>query len=255
MHQDLWIDLAGRRVFARRWRAADDAVPIVLLHDSLGAVDLWRGFPGQLAHALGRTVIAYDRLGYGRSDPHPGTQPLSFIRDEADTAFAALREQLTLDAFVLFGHSVGGGMAVACAARHADGCSALVTESAQAFVEDRTLAGIVAAKRTFEREEQLARLRRLHGDKAEWVLQAWTDTWLAPEFAGWTLDDELRGVRCPVLAIHGDRDEFGSERHPQRIAGLTRGTASILAGCGHVPHREHESTVIELVKRFSVTAL
>lgn len=254
--QEILVDIDQGRIFAKRWNHAPSApggnVPIVLFHDSLGCVDLWRDFPERLARATGRDVIAYDRLGFGKSDPHPGTLDGNFVREEAHGAFSALREQLEIESFVAFGHSVGGGMAVACAATYTQDCHALITESAQAFVEDRTIAGILDAKRAFASEGQLDRLKKHHGDKAAWVLHAWIDTWLAPDFAGWNLDEELRRVRCPVLAIHGDSDEFGSTRHPQRIAELTAGhsTLEILPQCGHVPHREKSDVVVEMVSRW-----
>ncbi|HJU38673.1 MAG TPA: alpha/beta hydrolase [Tahibacter sp.] len=251
--EDMRIAAPDGRLFVRRWRDpdADDTadVPIVLLHDSLGCVELWRDFPEQLARATGRTVVAYDRLGFGQSDPHPGTLDAGFVRNEARTSFAALRDALRLDRFVLFGHSVGGGMAVACAAHFADACDALITASAQAFVEDRTVRGILDAKQAFAREGQVDRLRKYHGDKAPWVLSAWIDTWLAPDFAQWNLDDDLRRVRCRVLALHGDLDEYGSVEHPRRIASLAAGPARavVLEGCGHVPHRERAGVVFETV--------
>ena len=224
-----------------------DAPPIVLFHDSLGSVELWRDFPAVLAKATGRAVIAYDRLGFGRSDPHPGRLANDFVHSEAREGFRALREQLGIDDFIAFGHSVGGGMAVACAAAFPDACRALITESAQAFVEDRTVAGIVAAKASFAKPGQLDRLRKYHGDKAEWVLHAWIDTWLADDFAQWNLDDDLRHVACPTLAMHGLQDEFGSTRHPERIASLVAGPASMhLLECGHVPHRELPGVVLAL---------
>lgn len=78
---------------------------------------------------------------------------------------------------------------------------------------------------------------------------AWTDTWLAPDFAAWSLDRELRGVRCPVLVLHGERDEYGSARHPRRIAELAGGASSLhlLPDCAHVPHHERTEVVLELV--------
>jgi pimeloyl-ACP methyl ester carboxylesterase len=88
----------------------------VLFHDSLGSVELWREFPERLALATERSVIAYDRLGFGKSDPYPGQLGIDFIREEAQVAFPALCDQLELDGFVGFGHSVGGGMAIAAAA-------------------------------------------------------------------------------------------------------------------------------------------
>lgn len=244
-------------LFAMSWTppempATGDSATIVLFHDSLGCVELWRDFPEQLAIATGMRVVAYDRLGFGRSDAFPGVLPPTFIQDEAELVVPGLRDALRLESLVPFGHSVGGGMAVATAARHRDACAALITESAQSFNEQRTLEGVRAARVAFEQPGQLERLTRYHGDKARWVLEAWTETWLAPAFANWTLDDELRHVSCPTLALHGDADEFGSPLHPERIANLVRGPsrAVLLDGCGHVPHREQPERVLDEVTRF-----
>jgi len=250
---DQYVDSGAGRIFVRAWsprEGADETLaPIVLLHDSLGCVELWRDFPRQLCDGAGRRVIAYDRLGFGRSDAHPDTLPADFIAREATTTFAQVHEGLGLDRFIVFGHSVGGGMAVACASAHASRCEGVITESAQAFVEDRTLQGIVAAKEDFARPGRIDRLSRHHGDKAQWVLHAWTDTWLSRGFAAWTLDDELRRVRSRLLAMHGDRDEFGSMRHPERIVALCGGPSEMqrLDECGHVPHREHPERVLARV--------
>jgi len=237
------------QLFARRWDVSGQAAnlaPIILFHDSLGCVELWRDFPERLALATGRSVIAYDRLGFGRSDPYPGRLPHSFIRDEAQVV-GELRRQLGIGRFVGFGHSVGGGMAAMTAGRYAEDCAALITEAAQVFVEDRTVQGIVAARDGFAQPGQMERLERYHGDKAAWVLSAWVDTWLSPQFADWSLVPDLRKVRCPTLAIHGENDEFGSTRHPQDIADNVAGPsiARVLQGCGHVPHREMAATVLD----------
>jgi pimeloyl-ACP methyl ester carboxylesterase len=243
---DLFAATPGGRLFVRRWTPPSCAhdTPIVLLHDSLGCVELWRDFPAHLAAATQRRVVAYDRLGFGRSDPHPGTLARGFIEHEARVGVQAVGEALGIDRYIAFGHSVGGGMAVGCAAEHGAACVALVTESAQAFVEDVTLQGIRAAQVGFAQPEKIERLKRLHGDKAHWVLHAWIDTWLDPGYADWTLDDALSRVRSPLLALHGDRDEFGSERHPRRIAQLGGGRAVLLPDCGHVPHREQREVVL-----------
>lgn len=249
--QDLFVETPLGRLFARRWDPAEvDAslAPIVLLHDSLGCVDLWRDFPARLATATGRAVVAYDRLGFGRSDPHPGMLGVDFIRDEAHAGFRHVVDALGIARFVAFGHSVGGGMAVGVAAAFPEACEGLATESAQAFVEDRTVQGIRAAQRAFSDPAQVDRLRRLHGDKAPWVLSSWIDRWLAPEFATFNLDAELARVRCPSLVLHGSRDEYGSARHPERIANLSSGPSTLHIGdWGHVPHREAADEILRLV--------
>ena len=226
--------------------------PIVLFHDSLGCVDLWRSFPAALSKNTGRRVIAYDRLGFGKSGVRCDKLGLDFVSEEAETYFPALREQLGVERFIAFGHSVGGGMALHCAARFADIRDAVITESAQAFVEDRTVEGILNAKEQFQQEEQFARLKKYHGDKAKWVLDAWTETWLDPRFAAFSLKAVLPRVRCPLLVIHGIHDEYASTRHPEMIAELSGGPSQleILADTYHVPHREREQAVVALVTDF-----
>jgi pimeloyl-ACP methyl ester carboxylesterase len=252
--QDHRIRLAQGHVFSRSWTPPTPlpAAPIVLLHDSLGCVELWRDFPGQLAMATGRRVVAYDRLGFGRSDARTGRPGLDFVAQEAHEGFAAVREQLGLEQFVAMGHSVGGGMAIHCAAQAGSDCEALVTIAAQAFTEERTLEGIRAAREQFQDPAQVQRLARYHGERAPWVLDAWIGCWLDPAFAHWTLVDVLPGVRCRTLALHGDRDEYGSTRHPtligERCGGPTQ--VEVLPDTGHVPHRERTGQVLGLIEAF-----
>ena len=248
--RDHLIEHAAGALFARSWTPPDAAatIPIVLLHDSLGCVELWRDFPARLAAASGHRVIAYDRLGFGQSAPRVGRPPPGFIADEAELV-PLLQAGLGFERFVAFGHSVGGGIAVHWAARHADACACLITESAQAFVEARTRHGIEAARDQFADAAQFARLRRYHGDKAAWVLDAWVGIWLDPGFADWSLRDVLPAVRCPLLAIHGAADEFGSARQPRTLVEHCGGPArlALLDATGHVPHRERTEQVLELV--------
>lgn len=239
---EIRVQTPDGQLFVKRWQpnACTGKAPIVLMHDSLGSVALWREFPAELAAATGREVIAYDRLGFGHSDPHPHQLQPSFVENEVPAGFTPVHQALGLGDFVMLGHSVGGGMAAMVAAAYGRQCQALITESAQSFVEDRTLQGIRAARDNFAQPGQLERLSRYHGDKAAWVLSAWVDTWLTEAFAQYRLDAALKQVHCPVLAIHGELDEFGSLVHPENICTWAQGPceAEIIAGGGHVPHRE-----------------
>ena len=251
--RDSLVEVPGGGIFVRSWNpGSGDYSPIVLLHDSLGSVEQWREFPEALAAATKREVIAYDRLGFGRSTQRFGRPSVDFVLEEAVRFFPALRKALGLTRFALFGHSVGGAMALAIAAGESAACGAVVTEAAQAFVEPRTLAGIRAAKARFEDPQRFERMVRWHGEKARWVLDAWTEVWLSSDFLSWNLDEQLRKVTCPVLAIHGDVDEFGSVEFPRRIASGVAGPSelAILDGCGHVPHRERKEQVLRRTVSF-----
>lgn len=252
--EERWVEVPGGEVYVRTWtpRSAQGDRPILLLHDSLGCVGLWRDFPERLARRLACPVIAYDRLGFGKSTARRELPSLNFIEEEAEVVFPALRQALGLHEVVLFGHSVGGAMALRMAALLGEPCRAVVTESTQAFVEERTLAGIRQAQQEFEKPESWAKLVRWHGDKSTWVLRAWTEIWLSPAFSSWSLEHALPNVRCPVLAIHGDRDEFGSAAAPGLIGRCVGGRSEValLENCGHVPHREQPEAVLDRVARF-----
>ncbi|MBI3144841.1 MAG: alpha/beta hydrolase [Pseudogulbenkiania sp.] len=261
--RDSWVESGQGRLLARCWQPLNHGdelgglSPIVLFHDSLGCIELWRTFPAVLAEHTGRQVIAYDRLGFGQSDRRTDKLGIGFIREETQRFFPLLREQLGFDRFIAFGHSVGGGMAVYCAAMHASACEALITESAQVFVEDRTRAGILDAKEQFKQPEPFERLQRYHGEKTRWVLDAWIETWLSPAFSDWSMQETLPQVKCPTLVIHGSEDEYGSNLHPEKIARWVGGPShmEIMPGIRHVPHREQEDWVAKRVASFIETHL
>jgi pimeloyl-ACP methyl ester carboxylesterase len=254
--EEFLIHMPQGELYAKCWKPGDGAdaadAPIVLFHDSLGCVELWRDFPVALASATGRAVIAYDRLGFGRSSPHPGDWSTNFIRDEADHVFPLLRAALGIQDFIAFGYSVGGDMAACCAALNPESCKALITQSAPAFVDAGMLQGLRDAQQAFGQPGQLERLTKYHGNKASWALSAWLDTWLSEDFAQWRIEQVAPGLRCPLLVIHGDQDEYGSLAHPRHIVTLTSGPSElvIIQGCHHVPHREHPEIVLAAVLRF-----
>lgn len=250
---DTTVAVSGGNLLVRSWNADDNSsTPIVLLHDSLGSIELWRDFPAALAKATQRPVIAYDRLGFGRSTAREHLPSSQFIREEAEIYFPQLAKALGLPNYLLLGHSVGGVMALTIAAAHPDQCKLVVSISAQSFIEERTLSGIRDAKQLFAQPEQFEKLAKWHYGKARWVLDAWTETWLSPDFRSWSLDADLEQVRCPVLAIHGDNDEYGSIAFPRYITERVRGPSQseIIADCGHVPHRQRPEQVLALIADF-----
>ena len=255
---DSWLDTEWGHLFVRCWEPLNykgnsiEKSPIILFHESLGCVQLWRTFPSVLAETTGRQVIAYDRLGFGQSAQRTDNLSFSFIKEEAEKYFPVLCEQLQINRFIALGHSVGGGMATCCAAMNASLCDGLITESAQSFVEDKTITGIQDTKELFKQPDMFKRLERYHGEKTRWVMDAFFETWLSPSFSNWSLEKILPQVKCPTLVIHGGNDEYGSNRHPEMISRLVDGPAQmeIVPDIGHVPHRECEQWVAMRVAGF-----
>lgn len=248
-----YLDISQGQIFVRQWMPDNCAHldPIVLLHDSLGSVALWRDFPEQLALTVNRPVIAYDRLGFGQSSARDALPSVDFVSEEAEIYFPQICQALQLSGFYLLGHSVGGGMSLLIAASNAH-CKGVISISTQAFVEERTKEGIRVAQKAFQNPEQLERLKKWHGEKAQWVLSAWTEVWLSEGFADWNLIQEIKHITCPTLVIHGEDDEYGSAAFPQTIRDNVQGpvTMEIMPGCAHMPHKEHPDQVLEFIKQF-----
>lgn len=225
---------------------------LVLLHDSLGCITLWRDFPEQLAHATGLTVLAYDRRGYGQSasfGPEPRTS--RYLEEEAHNVNQVLAA-CGITRAVLVGHSDGGTLALLAAALEPARTVAIITVGAHVFVEDVTLAGIRAAQEQYRTTDLPARLARYHGPKTEAVFRAWADTWLAPSFRTWNVESYLPRISCPVLVLQGSDDEYGTAAQVTAVAGQVAGpaTAHLLPGLGHSPHRQAPAAVLALVATF-----
>ena len=227
-----------------------------MLHDSLGCVEMWRDLPQQLAHALNCRVIAYDRLGFGRSDRQHQQIAPNFIDTEPRQDFAHVLAHFGVNRFVVLGHSVGGVMAVHVAAQYPQQCLAVVSISAIVFNEAITVASVAQAKTAFQDPAQRDRLAKYHADNTQWVLDSWTETWLSPAFVNWSLLPALKQVVAPLLWIQGRADEYASARHAEHVLQTVtqnRCQIDLFHDVGHFPHRERPLEVLQKIACF-VTA-
>lgn len=231
---------------------------IVFLHEGLGSIAMWRRFPQSLCAAAGFGGLVQDRTGHGSAepfdDPVRGGHPLDYHDREAE-ALLALLDREGVQQAVLFGHSDGGTIALLAAALAPDRVVACITEAAHVFVEDVTLAGIRNAVAAYEAPDSRLRtaLLRHHGpERADKVFYRWADAWLSPPFAAWNIENRLHQVRCPVLAIQGLDDEYGTPAQVHAIVEQTSGPAEplLIADSGHAPHIDSEAVVVEAVRRF-----
>jgi pimeloyl-ACP methyl ester carboxylesterase len=226
--------------------------PIVLLHEGLGSVSAWGPFPEVLACATRRTVVAYDRRGYGRSCRWPGPWPATFLQDEAKQVLSPLLQWIGHPSPILVGHSDGGSIALAYTAHREPAAPlplGIVSIAAHVFVEDISIESVHRLKRMAP--ELMPRLDR-HHDYAQELLESWTEVWPSERMKRWNLDEELQEIACDVMAFQGADDRYGTSEQLDRIASQVSGSVDAfeLAGVDHWPHREAEEQVIRLIRQF-----
>jgi pimeloyl-ACP methyl ester carboxylesterase len=222
--------------------------PLLFLHEGLGSVGLWRGFPDRIAAATGRRAVAYSRHGHGWSDPPPVPRTPRFMHQEAALVVPALRATLGLDRPVLIGHSDGASIALL----HASSAevAGLAVLAPHVFVEELGLREIEAARDRFAHGDLRTRLARRHRDP-DTAFRNWNEVWLDPAFRDWDLRPELAAITCPVLGIQGSADPYGSTAHVEAIRDLVTGPVDLLLlDGGHAPHLEHPAAVLAAVVAF-----
>jgi pimeloyl-ACP methyl ester carboxylesterase len=244
---------AAGRALNFEWIDGDGAKPVlVFLHEGLGSIRQWREFPARICAATGHRGLVYDRYGYGQSDvlAEP-RRTVRFMHDEGLNSLPEFLAQLEVASPVLIGHSDGASIALI----HAGGGHAargVVAMAPHVFIEPVCLTSIAKAKVTFETTDLPARLGRYHKD-ARKTFYGWADVWLDPEFMGWDIrGDFLPNVRCPVLAIQGHDDEYGTMEQLEEIRRRVSGPCELLKldKCGHAPFRDQPEMVISRVKSF-----
>lgn len=240
-----WFDPWDRR---ERLKA-----PLVILHEGLGSVSAWGMFPQSLADVTHRRVLAYDRQGYGRSPAESdGPWPADFMHREAARLARVLREE-DISETVLVGHSDGATIALlypSLAGEDDPGVLGIVSLSAHVMVEPISIAAITDLRNTVGNGLS-ARLAR-HHDDADTLFERWSEVWVSDRFRPWAIDRELSSVTCPVLAIQGTDDGYGTRLQLKRVATGVGGTVEVheLAGVDHWPHREATETVLSLITQF-----
>jgi pimeloyl-ACP methyl ester carboxylesterase len=241
---------AGIRIEYVRLPGAASGPAIVMLHEGLGSVSMWRDFPEHVARATGHEVVVYSRQGYGRSAPLSGPRPVRFMHDEALVVLPEIRDALEIRRPILLGHSDGGSIAIIHAGGSGRAVAGLILLAPHVMVEDISVASIAKARTAYAQGDFRARLAR-HHDDVDGAFRGWNDVWLRPEFRRWTIEEYLPRIGCPVLAIQGEDDEYGTMQQVERI-GRAAPDAQILklAKCGHSPHRDRAAEVLEAIRGF-----
>jgi pimeloyl-ACP methyl ester carboxylesterase len=253
------IDWAGRRVsIEHQWigAARRDRPLIVFLHEGLGSLSMWRDYPAQLCDTTGWRGLVYSRPGYGRSTPRAAEEAwgLDFMHRQAEQVLPALFDALHIDTSAdrpwLFGHSDGGSIALLHAARFPDRVAGAIVLAPHILVEELSVKSIEKARTAYLETDLRQRLAR-HHDDPDSAFWGWNDIWLHPPFKDWSIEEEVRAIRCPLLAVQGLEDEYGTLEQIRGIARRVPRTQLLeLPACGHSPHRDQPAALTAAAVRF-----
>ena len=223
---------------------------IVMLHEGLGSIALWKDFPQRLASRTGCGVLVYSRYGHGDSDKLMEKRPVEFMHHEGEVVLPALLDKLGIRQPILLGHSDGASISIIFAGKYPAAVRALILEAPHVFVEDLTIASIEQAKVAYNTNDLPERLERYHAN-VDATFWGWNDIWLDPNFRSWNIEEYLPKIRCAILCIQGKDDEYGTTAQVQAIRAVVPETGIVvLAACKHSPHRDQADTTQERVAEF-----
>jgi pimeloyl-ACP methyl ester carboxylesterase len=258
---ELAVDGRALRIEHQWLRAERRTRPLVVfLHEGLGSVSMWRDFPARLCGALDLRGLVYSRPGYGRSTPRAAGEAWApdFMHQQAHRVLPALLQALGVDVRTdppwLFGHSDGGSIALLYAARFPTALAGAVVLAPHIQVEDISVASIAKARQAYACTDLRQRLAR-HHDDPDSAFFGWNDAWLSPAFRTWSIVDELGSIACPLLAVQGLDDEYGTLEQIRGIARRVPQTRLLeCPSCGHSPHRDQPEAVIAAMRQWLADA-
>jgi pimeloyl-ACP methyl ester carboxylesterase len=217
---------------------------------------MWRDFPAALCEALQCRGLVYSRPGYGQSTPRAADEAwgTDFMHRQAYEVLPALLKALGVvtsqDKPWLFGHSDGGSIALLFAASFPDQLAGAIVVAPHILVEEVSVTSIAETRSAYLQTGLRQRLARHHAD-VDSAFWGWNDIWLHPEFHDWNITQDLKSITCPLLAVQGVNDEYGTLEQVRRIARVTPKCSVVeLADCGHSPHRDQKDRLIEAVNHF-----
>jgi pimeloyl-ACP methyl ester carboxylesterase len=245
---DVVVD--GKRLETLSYHGSVDRPTIVMLHEGLGSVSMWKDFPERLARATRCCVVAYSRYGHGKSEGLREKRLVEFMHHEGTVVLPRLLARLEIERPILLGHSDGASICIIYAAASPASPLGLILEAPHVFVEELTVKSIAKIRTVYRSTDLPKRLGRYH-DHVEEAFWGWNDIWLDPAFRDWNIEESLDAIACPVLVIQGQDDEYGTLAQIEAIKRRVPNTQSlVLRDCGHSPHRDQPAATLETMARF-----
>jgi len=251
--QDGMLNVAGKSLeYACYGPAPDTAPTLVMLHEGLGCVRLWRDFPQRLAELTGFGVFVYSRAGYGQSDLADLPRPLDYMTREAVDVLPLVLDEIGFRRGVLLGHSDGATIAAIYAGSVEDHrIRGLILMAPHFFAENVALAAIAEAHVIYETGDMAKRMAKYHRNP-DHTFYGWNDSWLQPDFKNWNVADVIDYLRIPVLAIQGNNDEYGTYAQIAELEQRSYAPVEVvmLDTCHHAPHLDQPDKTAAAIADF-----
>ncbi|MBL4758935.1 MAG: alpha/beta hydrolase [Rhizobiales bacterium] len=247
-----FVEVLGDRLEIKRISRGNEQNPtLVFLHHGLGCVELWRDYPDRLAALTDCQVLIYSRLGHGKSGPTTWPKPISYLEDQGKIHLPALLEKLEIDDAILIGHSEGATISLVCAGVTESGIRGVIALAPHLYTETKNTDAIREMKKDFQETKLRQQLARYHGDNVDCCFYGWSETWLQPGFEDWSIEHHIPGIKCPVLAILGTEDPYGTMIHLDKLKRQSNCELTVeTPKTGHAAHEELPEEMLKLMSSF-----
>lgn len=226
---------------------------IIMLHEGLGSIPQWKDFPEKVARLTGLDILLYERTGYGQSSPLIDKREIDYLQIEAKQ-LGLLIQQLEIPEYYLIGHSEGGTIGLLHASENPSGLRGLITLSANVKNEPKISIGIKSVMEKYWKNgsKMKSALVNYHKEKTDEIFKAWSETWTAPMFQKFNIENYIVWIKTPILALHGINDLYTSLNQINLLSEHVEGSvdAVVLNDCGHHPHFEQEEEVLRKIGQF-----
>ncbi len=225
----------GDRVVRVRDEGESSKPPLVCVHGAGASSVIFMDTVRRLSPQ--RRIIAIDLPGHGQSDPWHDTS-IETYRDAVGTVCATLK----IERAVLVGHSMGGQIALACAAAWPERCAGLVLASTAARIEVAPRVFQVFEKDFANAAQWLARVSWSPATPRD-LVERWAGLMLTAEqeiavadfraVERWDGAALLAKVRVPSLVMGGADDLLTPPPLLQNLASGLATQAVIVPQAGH----------------------